>query len=155
MEVEIINTSNAKINKPVLTQWVIRVFDELDHSSILKSHPPAKPFCLPGTRKKLTLAFVDKKTIQNLNQKFRKKNNPTDILSFSPVEEGSLGEIALCLSVIEQKTPEGFSSKKWLYYLILHGILHLLGFEHERGGDSAQKMYKLQDSIVEKLYLID
>ena len=100
--------------------------------------------------KNLTLAFVSEQYIQKLNKEFRKKNSVTDILSFAPVEEDSLGEIALCPSFIYRTKPSGFSKREWLFYLILHGMLHLLGFDHENNPDEARKMYHLQDTIFKK-----
>ena len=46
-----------------------------------------------------------------------------------------------------ENVPDGFSKTEWLYYLILHGLLHLLGFEHENSGPKARKMYQLQDQV--------
>ena len=141
MKVTVINVIEQKINKANLIKWVRKVCNELRKRNI-------QPWQL---EKNLTLAFVNEKEIQNLNQKFRKKDSVTDILSFSSVEEGSLGELALCLSVICRTKTSEFSNEEWLYYLVLHGILHLLGFEHESGKTEAQKMYQLQDVVFEQL----
>lgn len=141
MKIQVINNSEQTIDKKDLTQWVCKVCDELK-----ERHIQTKLL-----NKNLVLVFVSEKEIQRLNKVFRHKDSITDILSFSAVEEGSLGELALCLSVIDKKKPKDFSKEEWLYYLILHGILHLLGFEHENGGAAAQKMYQLQDSVFSKL----
>ncbi|MDE0119354.1 MAG: rRNA maturation RNase YbeY [Bdellovibrionales bacterium] len=142
MKIQIINNSKikTKIKKSDLTAWVHKVCDELNKKNIQ----------LQKLNKKLTLVFVNEQDIQALNKQFRKKNSITDILSFAPIEEHSLGEIILCLSFIYRTTPGGFSNGEWLYYLILHGMLHLLGFEHESKPDEARKMYHLQDAIFRK-----
>ena len=106
----------------------------------------------PFIKKTLILAFVNEQEIKQLNHQFRKKNTVTDILSFAPSAEDSLGELALCLPVICKKTPPAFSQQGWLCYLIVHGILHLLGFEHEDDKKQARKMYQLQNTVFEKLY---
>ena len=139
MKVQIVNNSEQVVNELDLTQWICKVCDELKDREV-------QPKLL---YKNLVLAFVSEKEIQKLNKTFRGRDSVTDILSFSAVEEDSLGEIALCLPIINKKTPKDFSQKEWLYYLILHGILHLLGFEHENKGD--QKMYQLQDAVFSKL----
>ncbi len=137
MKIEIINNDKIKVNRPGLIQWIHKVCNELKRRNIQPQQ----------LKKNLTVAFIDEKTIKKLNQKFRKKDHATDILSFSPVQENSLGELALCLSVIHRKKPDKFSNEEWLYYLVLHGLLHLLGFEHEKTADSARKMYHLQDTV--------
>ena len=108
----------------------------------------------PFIKKTLILAFVNEQEIKQLNHQFRKKNTVTDILSFAPSAEDSLGELALCLPVICKKTPPAFSQQGWLCYLIVHGILHLLGFEHEDDKKQARKMYQLQNTVFEKLYTL-
>ena len=102
-------------------------------------------------RKKLTIAFVSAKSIRRLNKVFRNKDRATDILSFSPVEKDSFGEIALCVAKIEsQARRDQLSIEEETAYLILHGFLHLLGYQHERGRKSARIMYQIQDDIFEK-----
>ena len=144
MEINIINNSIEKIDKEALIEWIKQVCSELKNNNNISSQE---------LDKNLTVAFVDKKEIKRLNSTFRKKNLVTDILSFSSLEEGSLGELVVCLSVIFNKKIDGFSETQWLYYLLIHGILHLLGFEHEKEKDSARLMYQIQDEAFEKLML--
>ena len=138
---EVINNSEVKINESDLMTWVDKVCSELK----------AKNIQVQQLNKNLTLAFVNEQDIQKLNKTFRKKDTVTDILSFAPVEKDSLGEIALCLPFMYRTKPDGFSNKEWLYYLILHGMLHLFGFEHEKKLAEAQKMYRIQDTIFKDL----
>lgn len=112
----------------------------------------------------LSVVFVSKKRIQELNRIYRKKNEPTDVLSFNyssgynkkgirglpaealPVRQaGSVkaGEIILCPEVIEKSAKErGVSFQKELAFVLSHGILHLLGMRHGR------KMYEMQNKIL-------
>lgn len=143
MKVEIINNSKDKVNELELERYIHTVYRELKKRSI-------QPELL---EKNLTVAFVSEAEIQRLNKEFGKKNSVTDILSFSPLEKSSLGELAICLSVVYDKKANEFSEREWLYYLVLHGILHLLGFDHERGRAKAQKMYHLQDTVFETIVL--
>ena len=144
MKINIVNNCSAKIDPETLIEWIKKVCNEL------KSYSNISPQELD---KNLTVAFVDETEIKKLNFTFRKKDSITDILSFSPVEEGSLGELVVCLSVVFHKKIDGFSETQWLYYLLIHGILHLLGFEHEKEEDSARLMYQVQNEIFEKLIL--
>ncbi len=97
---------------------------------------------------KLVIAFVSSKKIQELNKTFLKKDCPTDILSFAPLEKQSFGELALCgEKILNQAKAHKLTVEEETSYLVLHGFLHLLGYQHEKGGPSAKKMYQIQDEI--------
>ena len=91
--------------------------------------------------KTVSLAFVSKAEIKKLNKKFRKKNKPTDVLSFELSAEGGpafggkgedyLGEIVICPEVVKENSERhGVSVKKEMMKVFAHGILHLLGHDH-------------------------
>ena len=103
---------------------------------------------LSSSDKKLVIAFVSSSDMQKMNKKFLQKDYVTDVLSFSPSEPDSFGELALCGEQIKaQSEKHGFSFEEETAYLVLHGFLHLLGYQHEQGGEEAKKMYKTQDEI--------
>jgi probable rRNA maturation factor len=83
----------------------------------------------------ISLAFVDKTEIKKLNKKFRKKNKATDVLSFSFDEKDFLGEIVICPEVVKEKGEE-------IMQVFIHGILHLLGYDHEKSEKEAELMEK-------------
>ena len=93
---------------------------------------------IPDKFRSLIVVFSNKSDMAYLNKKFRKVDGPTDVLSFEGVEAGSLGEIVLCVDVIK----EPFI--KEVVFLMLHGILHLLGYEHECGGEKEKIMFDIQ-----------
>lgn len=98
-------------------------------------------------KKDLSIVFVDKKTSQNLNHQYRGKKKPTDILSFSDLFEDQLGELVLCPAIIvEQAAANRWTQKKEYAYMLLHGVLHLLGYDHETDAE-AQQMFALQDEL--------
>jgi probable rRNA maturation factor len=80
----------------------------------------------------LAIAFVDDEAIRELNRKFRGKNKPTDVLTF-PGDDGShLGDIVISLDTARrQAVDEKHSLPTEVKYLLLHGILHALGYDHE------------------------
>lgn len=80
----------------------------------------------------VAVAFVDDESIRELNRKFRRKNKPTDVLTF-PGDDGShLGDIVISLDTARrQAADEGHSLATEVRYLLLHGILHALGYDHE------------------------
>jgi probable rRNA maturation factor len=81
-----------------------------------------------------TIAFVSDKTIRKLNQQFRGIDKPTDVLSFP--DDGpdglNLGDIAVSVQTAAVQAKEnGLSLNGELAQLILHGLLHLSGYDHE------------------------
>jgi len=81
----------------------------------------------------LSLAFVDKEEIKKLNKKFRKKNKPTDVLSFLLNEKECFGEIIICPEVVKENALKyGIEFRKEMLKVFVHGILHLCGYDHEK-----------------------
>lgn len=102
--------------------------------------------------REISLVFVSRAEIRRLNRQFRSKDKATDVLSFAPSEDGSLGELVLCLEVIRrQATEHGLSLNEELGYMVLHGILHLLGYDHELSAAASRRMLSLQDRVFERL----
>ncbi len=97
------------------------------------------------------MVFLDSQSAKKINYEFRKKNYATDVLSFSPIEPGSLGELVMCPDVLKKQAREhGLSFRQELTYMLLHGILHLLGYDHEKSAAEAKKMFQIQDRLFEK-----
>ncbi len=100
----------------------------------------------------LTIAFVHGRKIKQLNQDFRSKNKMTDILSFSGFSDNELGELVLCGKVVDRQAKDHeLHPHEELGYLLIHGVLHLLGYDHEKGGQAEKEMFELQDSLFEVL----
>lgn len=98
----------------------------------------------------LTIVFLDPKPAQKINKEFRNRNYATDVLSFQ--NEQGLGELLICPQVIAQQAKEHqLSFNQELLYMILHGILHLRGYDHEKTRAQAKKMFKIQDEIFDQL----
>ena len=105
--------------------------------------------------KSCSILFTGFDTIQKLNNKYRKKNSITDVLSFSQEEgikvEGNcfLGDIVICIpQAALQAKRMGHSFKSEISFLLLHGLLHLCGYDHEK--DEGQ-MSKIEKKIYKKL----
>ena len=91
-----------------------------------------------------------------LNRAYRGKNRPTDVLSFQPPEvfrkQGMLGELVICLPVLKRQARElGHRPETELRILLVHGVLHLLGLDHELGAREAARMARLEARLLEKL----
>jgi probable rRNA maturation factor len=102
--------------------------------------------------KEITLVFVGTAEMKRLNKQYRGKSKPTDVLSFSPVVAESLGELVFCIPTIKQQAKDHkMTYREEFLYLLIHGVLHLLGYDHEINDKQAREMYRLQDCIFEDL----
>lgn len=108
----------------------------------------------------ISLSFVSLEEIQALNKQYRKKNRPTDVLSFSLREanlpKGVSGEATIWGDVIvcpvyakEEAKRRGLPVKEELLRLVVHGVLHLAGYDHAEEKDEL-KMFKLQERLLEE-----
>lgn len=95
------------------------------------------------TKEELSIALVGQGRIRKLNKKYRKKNRVTDVLAFPG---NGLGEIVICLREVK-KNAKRFNSnfKTELARVLIHGILHLLKYNHEKSEANAQQMEKRQN----------
>jgi probable rRNA maturation factor len=101
--------------------------------------------------------LTDDDTVADLNQRFRGKAGPTNVLSFpAPANpEGQIGDIALAYGVCAREASEqGKALSQHLMHLTVHGVLHLLGYDHEDDGE-AEAMEALERSILETLGVPD
>ncbi len=102
----------------------------------------------------LSIVLVSSAEMAELNVTYRGKHGPTNVLSFSQ-QEGTdrapqsdlLGDVVICADVAAEDAAElGYSNEEMVIYLLIHGILHLAGYEHERLHDAAE-MQKRVESI--------
>jgi len=89
----------------------------------------------------LSIAIIDSGEIKKINNQYRKKNKPTDVLSFGKIGEDLL-EIVICPTEVK-KNGEVF--KEELKRVVIHGVLHLLGYDHEKSRKEALEMFTKQD----------
>ena len=81
----------------------------------------------------MTIAIVPDGRVQQLNRRYRRKDVPTDVLSFPVGERGHLGDVVIAAGVARRQAKQaGHSLQHELRVLALHGLLHLLGYDHQR-----------------------
>jgi probable rRNA maturation factor len=96
-------------------------------ASWLASVAPAR------ARGAMTVAIVSNARVRALNRQYRKKDTATDVLSFPSDERGILGDVVIASGVAARQARQaGHSLATELRVLALHGLLHLLGYDHER-----------------------
>ncbi len=139
-ELTIINESKNKIPIRFIKTWL---------NSLLESH--LKSHRKEIANKNIVIVFMNQAKAKKINFQFRQKSYATDILSFKG-EYDDLGELIICFDVIKKQAKEhGLSLKEELGYMLIHGVLHLLGYEHELDAKSAKKMFSKQDNIFKKM----
>ena len=102
----------------------------------------------------LSVALVDDAAIAELNAAYRAKSGPTDVLSFSLVEGDHanhrgqmLGDVVISVAVAERQAREiGHGLDEELLRLLIHGVLHLLGFDHEEA-EEAREMQRREREV--------
>lgn len=143
MKLLIVNNTKVPLQRKFVQNWCAGIEKELLRRKLFKTE---------DTQRELTLVFVSRPLARKTNLQFRGKNYATDVLSFEPAEPSSLGELILCPSVLKAQAKEhDLEYEEELGYMILHGLLHLLGFEHEATPAKAKEMFSLQDEIFKKL----
>jgi probable rRNA maturation factor len=101
----------------------------------------------------ISIAVVDERTIKKLNRLYRDKNQVTDVLSFAETnskikfDKNYLGEIVICYpQAVRQAKKVGHSVNKEIELLLIHGFLHLLGYDHQK-----KKETRLMRSLEQKI----
>jgi len=143
MNVDVLNESGVEVDATGLTRLCRFAMRRM------RLHPATE----------LTLRLVDLATITVLNKQWMGKDAPTDVLSFPMDEltpgrddedspEGYLGDIALCPQVAEQQAPAaGHSTQDEINLLTVHGILHLLGYDHAEPSEH-KEMFGIQGRLL-------
>ena len=108
----------------------------------------------------VSILLVDDREMTRLNHQYRGKNKPTNVLSFSmlegmdvdiPLPFDELGDIVISLDTALREAGEQRRSP-WdhISWLIVHGLLHLLGFDHERSDQEAREMYDREMELLNR-----
>ena len=104
-----------------------------------------------------SVIFVNEHDIKKINNSYRNIDKVTDVISFAFEDNGKLvynnvrllGEIYICIPrMIEQAKEYGHSEKRELSFLAVHGLLHLLGYDHMKKEDE-EEMFALQELILD------
>lgn len=129
-------------------QWTLQFFGKSSASSV----------------NSMTIVITDNDTVQQLNAQYRGIDAPTDVLSFEntpdpdfpeldETEAGHLGDIIIAYPVAEaQAMAAGHTAQNEVILLAVHGLLHLLGFDHDTS-ENKEKMWQTQRQIMVELGL--
>lgn len=107
----------------------------------------------------ISVVMVTPEEIRGYNKKYRKKDKPTDVLSFGSIEgylseeDFVLPEIIICPEEVKKDSEEdGVTFKYEMVKVLIHGMLHLLGFDHEDDETSAEQMFDKQEKYLSLIF---
>ena len=107
-------------------------------------------------RRSLNVALDDDKGVRVLNARDRKKDNPTNVLSYPSGEREFLGDMVLARETVwREARAQRKSPADHFTHLVVHGTLHLLGYDHETGEADAERMEALERRVLAKLGIAD
>jgi probable rRNA maturation factor len=149
MSIEVLEESGREVDVRELSRLARFVMDRM------RVHPQAE----------LCIKLVDEDTIAELNEQWMGKSGPTDVLAFpldelrpglvdEEPEEGVLGDLAICPAIAQRQAEEaraqgqaGYSTDDEIDLLTVHGILHLLGYDHAEP-EEHREMFGLQARLL-------
>jgi rRNA maturation RNase YbeY len=117
-------------------------------------------FFLECEKSELSILITNDKKIKELNKEYRGKNNTTDVLSF-PQNEGEeygpnhqlMGDVVISTETAKiQSSEHGLSLNEEIVLLLIHGILHLLGFDHESSKEEEYRMKKKTRELFTQIF---
>jgi probable rRNA maturation factor len=145
MKLLFLNPAHEHISQAWLRRWV--------HSLSLLLRREGERI---AERRELVVVMVTASEMRRLNRLYRGENHATDILSFEPPDDSSVGELVVCAARLQptgvgvgidhKRAHGGASFNGPLGYIVIHGVLHLLGFDHATSDDEAE-MFALQDRL--------
>jgi len=152
----IINNQQEKI--PLRLQWEADLSEIAEKCLVLEDVDP---------QAEISLVFMDDYGIQELNKEYRGKDMPTDVLSFALLETGEdeltiidgeqellLGDIIISLETAWRQAQEyNHSLEREISYLMVHGLLHLLGYDHMTDEDQ-EVMRRREEELLEEAGLV-
>ena len=123
-----------EVSRAELRRWVRMVLQHLDQ-----------------TQAELSLALVTDPEIHDLNRRYRGKDRPTDVLSFplaDALQPSLLGEVVISVeTAARQAQRRGHSLPEELQTLLIHGVLHLVGYDHEVSRSEAIRMHRKEREV--------
>ncbi len=146
--IEINNLTTAEINQEAIKEIINRILEWEKKG-----------------KKNLSMAFIGTNRIRKLNKKYRHKNRVTDVLTFSENEVDfgkfqikglkrtkTLGEIVVCLRQIKKNSQHlKILFEEELARVLIHGTLHLLGYDHEKSNEEAIKMKEKEEKYLNQV----
>ncbi len=131
--------SKISINKKCIKEGIKKILEKEDQSNL-----------------DINIIFVDNKQIKDINLEYRNKNYSTDVISFPFNDEKKLfgGDIFISLEKVKENAKKyGISFRNELKRILVHGVLHILGYDHIKTKQK-KEMFKKQENYINFLYRV-
>jgi probable rRNA maturation factor len=134
------------LNQSLLASW-----HRLSEEELARVMRAIAKYTKTRGKKIVSIAFVSAREMRRLNRVHRGKDKVTDVLSFEIKDGWLIGEVLVCFDQAKKQAREmKHSIKEEVVFLMVHGVLHLLGHDHEKGKEN-DKMFTVQSRILESL----
>jgi len=134
--------------------------EHLINIELLKTQGERILFFLEHENHELSVLLADDKKIRTLNKQYRGIDQATDVLSFSQNKKDEkepsshlMGDVVISTVTAKRQASEhGLTLEEEIILLLIHGTLHLLGFDHERSGEEAYQMKKKTQQLFSRIF---
>jgi probable rRNA maturation factor len=132
---------------------IVNYFDDKVYDTVINHVISTALNFLQLQNKEINIILVDNKQIQDLNKQYRDKDFPTDVLTFPDGNYNNLGDIFVSIQKCEEQCIEyEHSFDRELGFLVVHGLLHTLGYDHQTK-EQEDEMTSVQEKILRKAKL--
>lgn len=129
---------------------IINNYNDTDYSDVINKVCKTSKNILQLANKSLTIVLVDNKAIREMNNTFRKIDTATDVLTFPDGYLNNLGDVIISMEKCEEQANDlEHSFNRELGFLVVHGLLHTLGYDHQEEQEE-NEMNELQNRILNK-----
>ncbi len=140
MTLLIVNDSAENCPEAYLNDWIGKLSGELVKRSLITPEQNGK---------ELSVVFLDEKDAKRINWQYRSKDYATDVLSFETEDPDGFGELIMCPQILKKQALENkLSYENEVTRMIVHGVLHLLGHNHEVSAEEEKRILNLQENII-------
>jgi len=144
IDVQFAVDAKAIVSQDQLREWMLGAYNQSIDNSVNQKEVEVGQY-------DAVIRIIEEQESQQLNHSYRGYQKPTNVLSFSYEDlQNYFGDLATCLSVVENEAfQQGKQVKDHLAHMVVHGTLHLLGYDHQ-DDNQATKMEALEISILDK-----
>lgn len=132
---------------------IVNQFDDFKYTQTIEKALNSAEVIMKLSDKTINIILVNEQKIQELNLQYRNKDYVTDVLTFPDGYLHNLGDVFVCVPKAQSQAIEyGHSFERELGFLVVHGLLHTLGYDHETI-DEENEMKNLQNEILDNVKL--
>lgn len=127
---------------------IVNYFNSADYSPVIKNVLNHAKMIHNLSNYSINIILVDNEYIQNLNKTYRDKDYPTDVLTFNDGTDLNLGDVFINIDKVEEQRIEyNHSFDRELGFLVCHGLLHTLDYDHQTEAEEAEMVLRQEEIL--------